>query len=83
MPLNLPGENLPAGDLARTINHEASDEWPTLLEIVAYYGKDRKGKRRSVTISADQFFGRNGHNAPLTGDQLFMIIDKLRRGGSL
>lgn len=82
MPLNLPGENLPAGDLARTINHESNDDWPTLLEIVAYHGKEgRKGTRKSITISSDQWFGRNGWNAPMTAEQLFMIIDRLRKGG--
>jgi hypothetical protein len=74
-----PGENLPSGDLARAVNHEANSDWPTSIEIVAYYGKDRKGKRKSVIISADQFFGRNGYNAPLGGDQLILIMERLRR----
>lgn len=80
MAINVPSGNLPAGDLARTINHEANDSWPHTLEIVAYFGEGRR-KRKSVTISADEFFGRNGHNAPMTGDQLVMIINKLRRSG--
>jgi hypothetical protein len=80
MPIDLPkSENLPSGDLARTVNHEANDEWPTYIEVVAYYGKDRKGKRKSVTVSADQFFGRGGYNAPMTGDQFIQIVEKLRR----
>jgi hypothetical protein len=70
----------PQGDLARAINHDANDDWPAVIEIVAYYGGfGRKGKRRSITISADQFFGRGGYNAPLTGDQIILMIDKLRR----
>ena len=73
--------NLPSGDLARTINHEANDEWPTLIEVVAYFGPEgRKGKRRSIEIPADQFFGRKGYGAPLSGNQLIAMIDKLRRG---
>lgn len=80
MAIELPrSENLPSGDLARTVNHEANDDWPTFIEVVAYYGPDRKGKRKAVTISADQFFGRNGHNAPMTGDQFLLIVDKLRK----
>lgn len=79
MAINLPG-NLPAGDLARTVNHEADSEWPTLIEIVAYFGDGRK-KAKRVSISADQFFGRNGYNAPITGDQLILIMDRLRRSG--
>ena len=70
--------NLPSGDLARV--HEANDEWPTLIEIVAYFGTDgRKGKRRSIEITADEFFGRKGFGAPLTGEQLIAKIDRLRR----
>lgn len=70
------------GDLSRCVTTESNDSWPTLLEIVAYYSSDgtRRGKRRSVTISADEYFGRNGYNAPLTGERLFQIVDKLRKG---
>lgn len=80
--------NLPAGDLARVISSEASEEWPSLIEIVAYWGTGdtggssgvRRGKRRSVKIPADQFFGRGYYGAPMTGDQLIGMIDRLRRG---
>lgn len=67
------------GELARVINHDSNDDWPHLIEIVAYWGDGRKGKRRSLTISADEFFGRAGHGAPMTADQLYMMINKLRR----
>lgn len=53
-----------------------------MIEIVAYFGKEgRKGKRRSIMISADEFFGRHGYGAPLTGDQIIRKIDQLRRMG--
>lgn len=68
------------GDLAKTKTIESNEDWPTLIEIVAYFGKDgRKGKRRSLEISADQFFGRKGYGAPLLGDQLIRMIEQLRR----
>jgi hypothetical protein len=79
MPIDLPGQNLPSGDLARVINHEPNDDWPTSIEVVAYYGKDRKGKRKSVIISSDQFFGRGGYNAPMGIEQFLLIVDRLRR----
>ena len=79
MTINLPESNQLAGDLARCKTLESNDEWPTFIEVVAYYGKDRKGKRKAVTISADQFFGRNGYNAPMGAEQLLLIIDRLRR----
>ncbi len=72
--------NYPVGDLARVKSLEANDEWPTLIEIVAYFGKEgRKGKRRSVEIPADLFFGRAGHSAPMGGDQIINMINNLRR----
>lgn len=71
-----------AGDLARTTTHDPNEDWPTYLEIVAYWSKqggNRRGKRRSIAINADEFFGRNGHGAPMSAEQLFGIIDRLRR----
>lgn len=70
---------MPQGDLSRAVTHEADDSWPTMIEIVAYWGDGRKGKRRSVEISADQFFGRGSHGAPLSGDQLIAMVERLRR----
>jgi hypothetical protein len=68
------------GDLARCVTYEADDSWPTMIEIVAYFGKEgRKGKRRSVEISADQFFGRAGFGAPMTGEQIINMVERLRR----
>lgn len=70
--------SLPAGDLARVKSQEANSDWPEMLEIVAYWGPGRK-RRKSVGISADEFFGRNGYNAPMTGDQIVSIINRMRR----
>lgn len=70
-----------AGDLTRCVTHEPSTEWPSLIEVVAYFGKNgRRGKRRSISIPADQFFGRGAYGAPMAGDQLIGMIDRLRRG---
>lgn len=79
MTISVPDSSLPAGDLARVKNHDADDTWPTMIEIVAYWGEGRRGKRRSVEIPVDQFFGRGGHGAPMSGDQLIRMIDQLRR----
>jgi hypothetical protein len=68
----------PSGDLARCITHEADESWPVIIEIVAYFGEGRR-KRLSVEIPADQFFGRNGFGAPMSGEQIVVMIDKLRR----
>lgn len=71
----------PQGDLARCKTQEADDSWPAMIEVVAYWGEGRKGRRRSLEIPADQFFGRGTYGAPLGGDQLISMIDRLRRDG--
>lgn|SRR5215472_8191280 len=71
------------GDLARVISHEPDQGWPSIIEIVAYWtkGEGRRGRRRSVMIEADQFFGRGRYGAPMSGDQLLAVIDRLRQQG--
>ena len=72
----------PQGDLARVRSIEMSEDWPTVIEVVAYWSKDgsRKGKRRSIEIPADQFFGRGEYGAPISGERLIQMVDKLRLG---
>jgi hypothetical protein len=69
---------VPAGDLARAKVHDPNDDWPTMIEVVAYWGDGRK-KRRSIEINADMFFGRGQFGAPMSGEQLIGMVDKLRR----
>lgn len=68
------------GELSRAPVHEVDEPWPELVEIVCYWGPGRK-KRRSIEISADQFFGLGGHGAPLSGDELIAMVNNLRRYG--
>lgn len=75
--LNLP-TGTHAGDLARCVTREIDDSWPVTLEIVAYWRADRRGKRRSIEISADEFFGRKGYGAPMSGEALILKVNQLR-----
>lgn len=69
------------GDLSKTTTLEADESWPALIEVVAYFGPEgRKGKRRSIEITGDAFFGRNGHGAPMSGEQVIAMVERLRRG---
>ena len=74
--------SIPEGDLARVKCHEASDEWPMCVEVVAYWPdkNGHKGRRRSIEIPADQFFGRGEYGAPISGERLIQMVDKLRLG---
>ena len=74
-----------AGDLSRTVTREANEDWPSIIEVVAYWSKDgsRKGRRRSIEIDADQFFGRGQYGAPMSADALVSMVDRLRRMGGL
>lgn len=72
----------PAGDLAKVKRHDADETWPAMVEIVCWFGptdNPRKGKRRFIEIPADQFFGFGAFGAPLTGDVLIGMVDRLRR----
>lgn len=73
----------PSGELARVKTVEADESWPTIVEVTAYWSKDgsRRGRRRSVEIPADQFFGSGAYGAPLSGDQLIAMVQQLRRLG--
>ncbi len=73
-----PSEHFLAGDLARVTTHEMDDSWPTSIEIVAYFGEGKR-KRKSIEISADEFFGLGGYGAPMSGDQVIGLINRLRR----
>jgi hypothetical protein len=69
------------GDLARAIVHEHEEEYPTMVEIVAWWGPGgRKGRRRSIEIKGGDFFGITS-GAPLSGDHLIAMINNLRRQG--
>lgn len=72
--------HLPQGDLSRTITHEPDNDWPHSIEIRALWKTSKGGfRKKTVVISGDEFFGRASYGAPLTGDQVIGIIDRLRR----
>ena len=65
---------IPASDLSRAKTKEREQDWPDDLRIVASWGR----KTRTVIITADEFFGRGAHGAPMSADQLFHHINRLR-----
>ncbi len=74
--------NANVGDLARVVTHDPSDEWPDRIEIVAIWARNGgRGRRRAIGINADQFFGRGQFGAPMSGEQLIGMVEKLRKQG--
>lgn len=72
----------PKSDLARSVQHNPSQEWPESVKIQLLW-RDSEGRPliRTETISADQFFGTGSYGAPLDGSSLIMTIDRMRRAG--
>ena len=71
------------GELARAgvVSHDPDETWPTKIVIMAVWGEGRKAKRRSLEVDADQFFGHGRFGAPMAGQQVIGMIDRLRRMG--
>lgn len=72
----------PISDLARSKQHESDRVWPHEVKIAVHW-KDAEGRItvRSQAISADQFFGEGSFGAPLSGDWVISLIEKMRREG--
>ena len=63
------------GDLARVKSIDLDDSWPKKIEIAAYFAD---GKRKSIEISSEKFYGRGEYGAPMSGDELIFLINKIR-----
>jgi len=75
--------SIPQSDLSRAQASEPDDSWPTEVKIsVKWPAPNGKVLVRSETISADQFFGRGVHGAPLSGEHVIGIIERMRRAGA-
>jgi hypothetical protein len=72
----------PISDLARSKQHNPDETWPESVQLAVMW-RDKNGNplTRIEDISADQFFGRGGFGAPLTGEHLIMAIERMRRAG--
>ncbi len=74
--------DIPKSDLSRSVQHEQNRVWPHAVKIAVHW-MDSEGKIlvRTEVISAAQFFGEEGFGAPLTGDFIISLIDRMRRTG--
>lgn len=74
--------DLPQSDISRSIQHNPEESWPESVQIRVCWN-DSLGRPvfRTELISADQFFGRGSHGAPLEGAYLVNLIERMRREG--
>lgn len=78
----MPKPTITLSDLDRAMQHEADEVWPAEVKIsVKWNGPNGSMLVRSETISADQFFGRGAHGAPLSGEHVIGMIERMRRAG--
>ena len=72
----------PISDLARAKQHNQDQSWPHEVKISVKW-KDEQDRIlvRSEVISANQFFGTGSFGAPLEGNALISMIERMRREG--
>lgn len=74
--------DIPQSDLARSIQHNADESWPKSVKIqVRWDGPDGRPLIRTETISSDQFFGHGQYGAPLQGEAIVAMIERMRKAG--
>lgn len=69
--------DIPKDSLSRTPQSDADLGYPDHVEICLVYGM----KTRTYIIQSDEFFGRGGIGAPISGDAVIAHINRLRRMG--
>lgn len=67
--------DLPQDQMTRVKALERERDWPDEIKIVAKWGH----RRREHVITKEEYFGISPHGAPISGDTVLRIIDKLRR----
>ncbi len=74
--------DLPKSDLSRSVQHEDDRIWPHEVKIAVHW-RDSLGRIyvKTEVISASQFFGIGTYGAPMTGDFVISLIDRMRRAG--
>lgn len=74
--------DLPQSDTSRSIQHDPSQDWPTSVKIQVMW-RDTNGRPllRTEVITADAFFGRGKYGAPIEGQALLAMIERMRRQG--
>lgn len=74
--------DLPKSDLERSTQHNPQFKWPKTVKIQLQW-EDSEGRVtvRTEVISANQFFGLGAYGAPLEGQAIIQMIERMRRAG--
>ncbi len=74
--------DLPKSDLDRSKQHNPEQTWPYAVKIqVQWIDAQDRITVRTETISANQFFGTGSYGAPLEGQAIIQMIERMRREG--
>lgn len=74
--------DVPISDTSRAIMHEPETTWPESVKIQLLW-RDHKDRPliRTEVISAAQFFGHGQYGAPLQGEAIVAMIERMRKAG--
>lgn len=74
--------DIPESDTDRAPSIEPDHAWPDIVEVRLQWRLPSGRMMASIKqISADEFFGRGNIGAPLDGQGLISIVERLRREG--
>ncbi len=73
--------DLPKSDLSRFPEQKRNEDWPETVKIALHWIVEGRTIVRAETITADQFFGKGSYGAPLDGQAIIGMIERMRREG--
>jgi hypothetical protein len=74
--------DMPTSDTSRTQSIEPDQSWPEVVEVRLQWRLPSGRVMATIKqITADEFFGRGKIGAPLNGDAIVSMIERLRREG--
>lgn len=71
----------PVSDASRAKMHEPDQSWPDEVQLKVIWMVNGSPVVRTQIITADAFFGRGSHSAPIEGSALIGMIENMRRAG--
>ena len=74
--------DIPKSDLERSVQNNPDHNWPKSVKIqLAWEDENGRVAVRTELISSDAFFGHGSHGAPMQGEAIIQMIERMRRAG--